>query len=131
MQAIGGQALPVLGTDYPTPDGTAIRDYIHVKDLAQAHVQALCYLQKTEQNQVINLGTGTGASVLDIVNTIEKVTLCKVPLAIFPRREGDAPEAVANASKAREVLNFTPQYSDLTTIIESEWASFSKQNPSN
>ena len=115
------KTLPIFGTDYPTPDGTAIRDYIHVKDLADAHTLALTHLLNTQSNIAVNLGTGSGCSVLDILSAIKQVTKRDVPTQIFPRREGDVPQAVADPSLVKRVLNFTPRYSDLHTIIDSEW----------
>lgn len=125
LLAIIRPSLPIeiFGTDYPTPDGTAIRDYIHVRDLATAHVLALQHLQEGHLSNQINLGTGKGYSVLEILQTIEEVTGKKVPFELRSRREGDVPEAVANADKARTVLGFQPIYSDLRTIIRSEWLS--------
>jgi UDP-arabinose 4-epimerase len=121
------QPLPVFGTDYPTPDGTAIRDYIHVKDLANAHVIALQHLLRTQKNALINLGTGKGYSVFDILNAIKRVTQKEVPVALMERREGDVPEAVANPELSKKMLNFTPQYSDLESMIQSEWQSINSQ----
>ncbi len=115
--------LMVFGTDYSTFDGTAIRDYIHVKDLAEAHLLALRYLEEGSKSEVINLGTGKGLSVFEIISAIEKVTAKKVPCVMMPRREGDVPEAVADTKKAQEILHFKPQFSDLNNIIESEWSS--------
>lgn len=120
----GNRPLQVFGVDYSTPDGTAIRDYIHVKDLARAHVMALQYLQKGGKSNDLNLGTGKGYSVLDILHAVEKVTGKKVPYQEKPRREGDVPQAVAEVKKAKKVLNFEPHCSDLNSIIESEWSSF-------
>jgi len=115
--------LHIFGTDYPTPDGTCIRDYIHVKDLADAHVLALKHLQKGNGSNEINLGTGRGDSVLDIIQTIEEVTGRKVPYELRLARKGDVLEAVADARKASAILGFQPRYSDLHEIIKSEWIS--------
>ena len=116
-------SLQIFGDDYPTVDGTCIRDYIHVKDLARAHVLALEYLQGRRTNCELNLGTGTGYSVLEIIRETEKITGKQVPYKISSRREGDVSQAVAKTSKAKEILDFEPQYSDLHTIIKSEWES--------
>ena len=118
--------LQIFGTDYPTFDGTAIRDYIHVKDLALAHVLALNYLQAEEKSDEINLGTGKGHSVYNILESIEKITGYKVPYQLNSRREGDVPSAVAEVKKAKEVLHFEPSFSDLHTIIQSEWTSLQR-----
>jgi len=117
--------LQLFGIDYPTPDGTSIRDYIHVQDLVRAHVMALQHLQAGGASNELNLGTGKGYSVLEILQTIEKVACKKVPYEIKPRREGDMPQAVAEVKKAKEVLGFETDSSDLLTIIQSEWDSLS------
>lgn len=122
------EALVVNGEDYATPDGTCIRDYIHVSDLADAHVRALGLLLAGGESDRINLGTGNGASIRDIIGTIERVTGCKVPHSIGPRREGDPPSLVADAARAREVLGWKPRHSDLDTIIATAWAWHQKQN---
>ena len=121
--ATGGQQLRVFGTDYATPDGTAIRDYIHVTDLADAHVRALRHLMKPETSSfTANLGTGTGASVLEVIQMVEKVSGRKVPVEYGPRREGDAPSLVADPARARERLGWVPQHSSLESIIRTAWA---------
>lgn len=99
--------LSVHGNDYDTPDGTGVRDYIHVVDLALGHVAALQYAEKFKGSDVINLGTGTGYSVLDMVKAFEKVNNVKVPYVIGPRREGDVASCYADPKKAREVLGWT------------------------
>lgn len=104
------EQLRVWGNDYPTPDGTAIRDYIYVVDLAKAHVAALKKLLFTEKQTVVdiyNLGTGRGSSVLEVIQTFEQITGVKVPYQIYPRRLGDITIAYANANKAKEELNWT------------------------
>jgi UDP-glucose-4-epimerase GalE len=111
----------VFGTDYPTPDGTAVRDYIHVADLADAHVRALDYLAKDGTTTAINLGTGRGHSVREVIETVERVGGRAVPFSNSPRRHGDPPELVADPGKAREVLGWTPRYPELSTIIEHAW----------
>jgi UDP-glucose-4-epimerase GalE len=117
------EPLCVFGTDYPTSDGTAIRDYIHVKDLADAHVLSLQYLLSTQKNASINLGTGQGYSVFEVLDTIKRVTHREIPIKLMPRRDGDVPEAVADPELSRKTLNFIPRYSDLQSIVESEWKS--------
>ena len=118
--------MQLFGTDYPTPDGTAIRDYVHVKDLAAAHVLALNHLLEGKTNNEINLGTGKGYSVLEIIRAIEKVGGKSVPYDVRPCGEGELPETVAKIDKAKEILHFQPRYSELQTIIESEWESLQK-----
>jgi UDP-glucose-4-epimerase GalE len=119
----------VFGTDYPTPDGTAIRDYIHVTDLADAHVRALDYLAGGGESTAINLGTGTGHSVREVIETVEQVGGRPVPRANSPRRAGDPPRLVADATRARQVLGWTPRYPEIRTIIEHAWRWHSRQGP--
>lgn len=115
--------LPVLGIDYPTPDGTAIRDYVHVSDLAEAHVSALQRLLAGSPSFALNLGAGQGRSVMEVLHAIERVTSLKVPHKIYPRRPGDPPELVANASRARLQLGLGfPNSGSLEWIIETGWA---------
>lgn len=115
--------LSVFGDDYPTPDGTAIRDYIHVVDLAKSHVVALKRLiakKNLEKVEVFNIGTGKGSSVLEVIQTFEEVTNQKLPYTIVGRREGDITEAYANTDKAREVLGWKAELS-LKDALESAW----------
>ncbi len=114
-------AVSIFGTDYDTPDGTAIRDYIHVADLARAHVAALQYLRADGDSTAVNLGTGNGHSVRDVIEMIETVGGVPVPYVEQPRRAGDPPALVAASGKAGEVLGWTPQCSDLRTIIATAW----------
>jgi UDP-glucose 4-epimerase len=111
----------VFGTDYPTPDGTAIRDYIHVIDLADAHVRALDYLAGGGVTTAINLGTGRGHSVREVIETVEQVGGKPVPRTSSPRRAGDPPQLVADPRRAKDVLGWTPRYPDLRTIVEHAW----------
>lgn len=113
--------LSLFGIDHPTPDGTPIRDYIHVSDLATAHVKALQYLFDHPQALALNLGTGSGYSVRQVLDTIEIITKSPVPLKITPRSPSDPPQLVADAHKAQLLLNWYPQSSDLTTIVETAW----------
>lgn len=115
-------AIEVYGTDYDTPDGTAIRDYIHVADLADAHVRALDLLQEEKKSRVFNLGTGTGTSVQSIIRTVEELSGRKVPVKYGPRRPGDPPALIASADKAAEFLGWRPRHSDIETIIRSALA---------
>ncbi len=119
----------VFGDDYDTPDGTAIRDYIHVTDLAAAHVAALKLLMEGHPGGAFNLGTGQGYSVREILEAIAAETGREVPHVIKPRRAGDPTYLVADPSAAREVLKFTPQHSELATIIRTAWAWHQKAHP--
>ncbi len=118
--------LDVFGNDFPTPDGTCVRDYIHVADLADGHIKALDFLKDGRKNDHFNLGTGEGRSNLEIIRGIERVTGRKLPYAMLPRREGDPPALVANVAKAACALNFTARYSDLDTIVATAAASIRK-----
>ena len=111
----------VYGTDYPTPDGTAVRDYIHVGDLARAHVLALQHLLKKGDTIAVNLGTGHGASVRQVIDTARRITGREIVVRDASRRAGDPPVLVADAKKASAVLGWAPQYSDLATIITDAW----------
>lgn len=124
MMALQGHVpdFAVFGDDYDTPDGTAIRDYIHVTDLAAAHVLALKLLLQGHSGGAFNLGTGAGFSVREILSAITTETGREVPHVVKPRRAGDPTHLVADASAAREVLNFRPVHSDLATIIRTAWA---------
>jgi UDP-glucose-4-epimerase GalE len=123
-----GKPLTVFGDDYPTPDGTCIRDYIHVNDLAQAHILAVEYLLKGGASEQFNVGTGTGHSVLEMVRAVEKVTGQKVPYVIGPRREGDPPALVASPEKLKSTLGWTPRYTDLESIVGHAW-NFARKLP--
>ncbi len=117
--------LTIHGKDYPTPDGTCIRDYIHVTDLVKAHVVGLEYLMKGGESQALNLGTGVGHSVLEVVKACEAASGKPIPCVEGERRPGDPPELVANAEKARNLIGFAPERSDLKTICEDAWRWFS------
>ncbi len=121
FEAIKGKrpALQIFGDDYPTPDGTCIRDYIHVSDLAEAHVLGLEYLNN-ENSTALNLGTGQGYSVKEVVSTIEKVTGRKVPSHMAPRRPGDPPSLVADPTRAEKLMNWKAKRS-LDEIVSSAW----------
>jgi UDP-arabinose 4-epimerase len=110
-------ALDIYGTDYETPDGTAVRDYIHVNDLAEAHRLALGHLARGGENFMLNLGTGHGHSVREIVSAVEKATGRAVPVRVVGRRAGDPAVLVADARRAEGVLGWRPRYSDLDTIV--------------
>jgi UDP-glucose 4-epimerase len=115
--------LSVFGTDYPTPDGTGVRDYIHVEDLAAAHVNALAYLRDGGKSLVANCGYGHGYSVRQVVASVEKLAGLKLAVREEPRRAGDPPELVASAKKVREVLGWSPKLDDIDIIVRSslEW----------
>ncbi len=123
LMAITGEAdaLTVFGTDYPTPDGTCIRDYIHVNDLASAHALALRYLRDGRDTTAVNLGTGCGFSVKQIIETVQEVTGRSVPVRYGERRAGDPPELICNPAKAKAVLGWEAQHKDPRSHIESAW----------
>ncbi|MFY9984300.1 MAG: UDP-glucose 4-epimerase GalE [Chthoniobacterales bacterium] len=108
----------VFGTDYPTPDGSCIRDYIHVTDLAQAHALAL----EVKESDFFNLGIGGGVSVLEVIDACKKVTEKDIPTLMQPRRPGDPPRLIASAGKAREVLGWRPQFDRIEDIVSSAWS---------
>jgi UDP-glucose-4-epimerase GalE len=116
-----GPALTMFGDDYDTPDGTCIRDYIHVRDLARAHVQALLALDGGAAFRVLNLGTEKGASVREVVAAVERVTGKRVPASVGPRRPGDPSRLVASAAAARAELQFAPRYLELAAIVETAY----------
>lgn len=124
-----GRPIQIFGDDYPTPDGTCIRDYIHVSDLAGAHVLAVESLLAGGPSNAFNVGTGTGHSVMEAVHAAEEVSGRKVPREFAPRREGDPPVLAANSEKLRRTLAWEPKYSGLLEIVESAWR-FRNQGPS-
>lgn len=117
---LNNKPFHVFGNDYPTKDGTCVRDYLHVKDVARAHVQALHYLDSHKCSEVFNLGTGTGTSMLGLIQASEKVLDKKVDFVYDSRRMGDPPILVANAQKAEKFLNWKPEY-ELADIIRDSW----------
>ncbi|MBB4230769.1 UDP-glucose 4-epimerase GalE [Rhizobium mongolense] len=121
------QGFKVFGSDYETRDGTCVRDYIHVLDLADAHVRAVEYLLKGGDSVALNLGTGTGTTVKELLGAIEDVSKRPFPVEYIGRREGDSHTLVANNDKARDVLGWAPQY-DLLQIIQSAWNWHSRSN---
>ena len=122
-----GKPVTLFGDDYPTPDGTCIRDYIHVSDLAEAHIVALEHLLKGGSSNVFNVGTGGGRSVKEVLAAVERVTGKKAPHTIGPRREGDPPSLVADSSKLQTVLGWRPKRADLDGIVRDAWEFAEKQ----
>ena len=115
------QSLYIFGTDYDTPDGTCVRDYIHVNDLADAHVLGLDYLLSGGESEVFNLGNGNGFSVREVIETAREVTGLEIPVIESDRRPGDAPVLVGSSDKARKTLGWNPNYEDLKKIIAHAW----------
>lgn len=113
--------VEIYGTDYPTPDGSAVRDYVHVTDLGDAHVRALQHLTNGGDSRALNLGTGHGYSVREVIAEVGKISPRPVPFREGPRRAGDPPVLVADASHAGSVLGWKPQYSELKTIVKNAW----------
>jgi UDP-glucose 4-epimerase len=116
-----GRPITVFGTDYPTPDGTCVRDYVHVADLARAHEAALRRLEETRTSGIWNLGTGRGASVREVIEATERVTGRTVPVTVGPRRAGDPPVLVAQAARARRDLGWVPACSGLDDVLADAW----------
>jgi UDP-glucose 4-epimerase len=116
-----GQTFSIFGTDYNTPDGTCIRDFIHTTDLASAHILALRYLLEKGQSTAFNLGYGNGFSILDILNRARKITGKKIEIEYQNKRQGDPPRLVGNPAKAFSTLNWKPQYNDLDLILSTAW----------
>ena len=113
--------IAIFGTDYDTPDGTCVRDYIHVSDLAQAHIRALRYLREGGKSDIFNLGNGVGFSVREVIETARKVTGHPIPATEEARRAGDPSTLIASSAKAKEILGGDPQFDDLETIISTAW----------
>ncbi len=110
--------IAIFGTDYPTPDGTGVRDYLHVEDLASAHLKALDYLTDGDDSQILNVGYGHGYSVREVLDMVEQVAELKLDIREEPRRAGDPPALIAAATRIREVLGWQPEYDDLKVIVE-------------
>jgi UDP-glucose 4-epimerase len=123
--AMTGEPVHLFGDDYPTPDGTCIRDYIHVGDLAAAHIAALDHLLADGASAQFNVGTGTGNTVLEVLRAVEEISGRKVPYRIAPRRAGDSASLVANSQKLRQTLGWKPVRSDLKQIVRDAWDFFS------
>jgi UDP-glucose-4-epimerase GalE len=120
--ALRGEAVTVFGDDYATADGSCVRDYVHVSDLCAAHLAALEYLQHDGESIALNLGSECGYSVFEVLAAAEKVCGRPIKRTIAPRRAGDPPTLVASAQRAKQVLHWTPRFSELTTILSSAWA---------
>jgi len=118
---VTGQPVTVFGNDYPTPDGTCIRDYIHVSDLSEAHVSAVEHLLNGGASGVFNVGSGHGLSVKEVVAAVERVTGSKVPQVVGPRREGDPPSLVADSRKLQRTLGWKPTRTNLDDIVRDAW----------
>ena len=113
--------LAVYGNNYNTKDGTGIRDYIHVSDLAKAHIDSINYISNNKENLIINLGNEIGYSVLDVINKASEISEKKIEYRIEPKREGDIDSLIANTNLAKKLIGWKPRYSDLDTIINSTW----------
>lgn len=125
LKSVLGQTetnLKVFGTDYPTPDGSCIRDYIHVNDLSSAHYKAFQYIESHPGAHRFNLGIGNGFSVLDVINTASKVVGQEIPYELGERRAGDPPKLIADSSRAQKELGWVPEFTDLEHIIQTAWA---------
>ncbi len=123
LQVSNGQREKILifGSNYPTRDGTCVRDYVHVTDLAQGHILALDYLMNGGESDVFNLGNGVGFTVKEIIDIARKITGHPIPAEIAPKRDGDPAELVASSEKARTVLGWKPKLCDIETIVSSAW----------
>jgi UDP-glucose 4-epimerase len=126
METAGGirKELQIFGDDYDTPDGTCVRDYIHVSDLAAAHVLALDYIVKNEKSITVNLGSETGSSVMEVLETARRVTGKPIPARITGRRPGDPAKLTASAALARELLGWKAEHSDLETLVRTSWDAY-------
>jgi len=124
-----GEPIQIFGDDYPTPDGTCIRDYIHVGDLASAHMAALDHLMAGGASSQFNVGTGNGNTVLETLRAVEEISGRKVPYRIAPRRDGDSPSLVANSQKLQQTLGWRPVRSDLDHIVRDAWDFFVRNQP--
>ena len=113
--------ISIFGDDYDTKDGTCIRDYIHVTDLAQAHILAVKYLMAGNESNIFNLGNGVGFTVKEVIETARKVTGDPIKAEIEPRRAGDPAQLIASSEKARTILGWKPEHADLEEIIATAW----------
>lgn len=124
--ALGKRSLKIFGTDYDTRDGTCIRDYVHVTDLARAHVMALDYIAKNNKSLKLNLGTEKGTTVKEIIEAARKISGKPIPAEEAPRRPGDPANLYATSKKAKELLGWEPKYSDVDTLVETTWKAYLK-----
>jgi UDP-glucose 4-epimerase len=115
------EKISIFGDDYPTRDGTCVRDYIHVSDLAAAHILALDYLAQGGKSDVFNLGNGVGFTVREVIDAARRITAQPIPAEQLPRRPGDPAQLVASAEKAKRILGWQPRYDDLDTILTTAW----------
>ncbi len=113
--------VQIFGNDYDTPDGTCIRDYIHVSDLAIGHAVALDYIRANDASLTVNLGSETGSSVTEVIETARKVTGRPIPARVVGRRPGDSAKLYASSARARELLGWQARYSDMETLIKTSW----------
>ena len=120
------KAIDIYGNDYNTKDGTGIRDYIHVSDLSRGHIAALEYIDTTKNNLILNLGTGIGYSVLDVINKTKLISNKNIVFNFVDRRLGDPEIIIASSEKAKNTINWNPQFSDLDTIIKTTWNIYNK-----
>jgi UDP-glucose 4-epimerase len=128
MEAAAGmrESVSIFGRDWPTPDGTGVRDYVHVSDLADAHVLAFKHIEKTRESLMVNLGSESGISVMEMIETARAVSGRPIPAKIAPRRPGDAARMVASSAKALSVLGWKAKRSDVKTLVESTWNVYKK-----
>jgi UDP-glucose 4-epimerase len=129
--AMSGEPVQLFGDDYPTPDGTCVRDYIHVGDLASAHLAALDHLMAGGASSQFNVGTGKGNTVLEVLRAVEEISGRKVPYKVAPRRDGDSPSLVANSQKLQQTLGWKPVRSDLKQIVRDAWDFFAASKSGN
>lgn len=127
--ATTGEPVQLFGDDYPTPDGTCVRDYIHVGDLASAHLAALDHLLAGGASSQFNVGTGTGNTVIEVLRAVEEISGRKVPYKVAPRRDGDSPSLVANSRKLQQTLGWKPVRSGLKQIVRDAWDFFLQNHP--
>lgn len=126
--ALGQRSLKIFGTDYDTRDGTCIRDYVHVTDLARAHVMALDYISKKNESIKLNLGTANGTTVKEIIDAARKITGKAIPAEEAPRRPGDPASLFTSSAMAKELLGWEPKYSDVDTLVQTTWNVYLKAN---
>jgi UDP-glucose 4-epimerase len=120
--ASSGSPAPLFGEDYPTPDGTCVRDYVHVEDLARAHRLAMDLLARNPRAEAVNLGSGRGCSIREVIEAVRQVTGKTLKVEAHPRRGGDPPILVASRAKAKALLGWEPERSDLETIVRTAWS---------